>query len=192
MLISKKMWEDFSRNLSSEALGDEFEATPQGGNSDDDQEISDGNEQFNEDGSFDDFGGDDFGGMDDMGMGDDFGSGGMGDMSGGSGGGLGTALNPATNPFKGQNGRALLDTKLSELYASVNNSLELAQANIKIDKVVVGELTTLLENIKQVREVVFIQPVETSLYRWRLCIKAYELISKQLCINTEAEQKNTK
>jgi hypothetical protein len=191
MIIDEKMWETFNHLLSYEALGDEFDSTPQGGNNEDDMDSGDSNEQFNEGGSIDDFG-DSFGGMDDFGMGDSgFGDSGMGDMSGGSGSGLGTALNPSINPFKGQNGRALLDTKLAELYASVNNSLELAQANIKIDKVVVGDLTTLLKNIEQVREVVFIQPIETSLYRWSLCVKAYELISKQLCINKETEKEKS-
>jgi hypothetical protein len=154
--------------------------------------MNDSNEQFNESTS-NDFGdaglnGDDFG----MG-GDDFGgfdSGGDDSFDSGTGGdsGLGTALKPTDNPFKGQNGRELLDTKLAELYAAVDNSLKIVQSNIKVDKVVIGELTDLIENIKQIREVVFIQPIETSMFRWSLCVKAYQLICKQLCINTKAEQ----
>jgi hypothetical protein len=191
MIITKTMWEEFAHTLSFEAIGDEFNSTPAGGSADDDKEMDESNEQFN-DSAFDDGFGDDFGGGDDFGFGDDaFGDSGMGDSSSmGGGAGLGTALNPVEHPFKGQNGRALLDTKLAELYSSVEHSLELAQANIKIDKVVIGELTALLDNIKLVREVVFIQPVETSLYRWSLCVKAYELICKQLCKNTEDEREN--
>jgi hypothetical protein len=188
------MWKEFSNLLSREALGDEFDSTPAGGASEGDEEIGDSNEQFNESTSDDGFGNDFDMGGDDFGMGDGFDDSMGGDMSGGGmggGQGLGTELNPTDNPFKGQNGRALLDTKLAELFSSVDNSLKLAQANIKIDKVVVGELTTLLESIRRVREVVFIQPIETSLYRWSLCVKAYQLISKQLCININAEKENS-
>jgi hypothetical protein len=189
------MWEDFTHILSLEAIGDEFSTTPPGGATEGDKEMNESNEQINDSTLNDDFGsdfGDDgfgFGGSDDFGD-----SSGMGDMGGGMGGssGLGTSLDPVKHPFQGQNGRALLDTKLSELYTAVDHSLELAQSNIKIDKVVVEELTALLENIKQVREVVFIQPVETSLYRWSLCVNAYELICKQLCIDTKQEQNDSK
>jgi hypothetical protein len=181
MIITKKMWNDFLKCLSTEALGDEFDSTPQGGSADGDAEINSSNdEQFNE-GDFNndfDMGGNDFG------MGDDFGGSDFGNMSDGGMGsaqGLGTDIKPTENPFKGQNGRTLLDSKLSELYSSVNQSLKLAQASVKVDKVVIEELTTLLNNINQVREVVFVQPVETSLYRWALCVKAYNLIGKQLC-----------
>jgi hypothetical protein len=196
MIITKNMWEDFAHTISLEAIGDEFGTTPVGGATEGDKDMNESNEQ-NNDSVLDEGFGNDFGGSD-FGMGDDMGgfgdSSGMGDMNGGMGGnsGLGTALDPTKHPFQGQNGRALLDTKLSELYTSVNHSLELSQANIKIDKVVVGELTSLLKNIEQVREVVFIQPVETSLYRWSLCVKAYELICKQLCIDTEQEKNNSK
>jgi hypothetical protein len=187
MIIDKSMWESFTKAFSYEALGDEFDTTPEGGAIEGDAEMNESNEQFNES----DFSGDDFGS--DFSMGgdglDDFG--GPPDMSGGNmggGSGLGTALNPTENPFKGQNGRTLLDTKLSELYTSVDNSLKLIQSDIRVDKVVIGELTNLLENIKRVREVVFIQPVDTSAFRWALCVKAYQLIYKQLCINTKVEQ----
>jgi hypothetical protein len=184
MIITKNMWNDFLKCLSTEAMGDEFDSTPAGGSSDGDAEINGGSdEQFNEGNSdFDlDMGGGDFG------MGDDFGGSDFGDMSdgdmGGGGQGLGTDIKPTENPFKGQNGRTFLDSKLSELYSSVEYSLKTAQASIKVDKVVIEELTTLLDNIAQVKEVVFVQPVETSLYRYALCAKAYHLISKQLCEN---------
>jgi hypothetical protein len=148
------MWNEFSSLLSREALGDEFDSTPVGGAAEGDDETNGGNEQFNENTSSDGFGDDFDMGGDGFGMDGDFDDSGMGgDMSGGGmggGQGLGTELNPTDNPFKGQNGRALLDTKLAELFSSVDNSLKLAQANIKIDKVVVGELTTLLESIRRV------------------------------------------
>jgi hypothetical protein len=182
VLITHEMWENFTHNLfipkSTEAIGDAFEDSPPGGDAEGDSDSDFGNEQNNEG----DFGGDmDMGGMDDFG-GDDMGGDGMGDdMSGGGSGGLGTDLKPTDNPFKGQNGRSLLDTKLAELYSSVENSLKLIQCNAKIDKVVVNEFSSLLESIRQVREVVFIQPIESSLYRWALCVHAYELITKTLC-----------
>jgi hypothetical protein len=197
MIITQDMWKDFSQILSKEAIGDEFNTAPSGGTSGDDQEMNESDEQFNESTSDDDFMGDlDMGG-DSSGFGGDFGGfdSGGGDFSGGGmggGQGLGTALNPTENPFKGQNGRELLDTKLAELFSSVDNSLKLVQANVKVDKVVIREFTMLLENIKKVREVVFIQPVETSLYRWSLCVKAYQLICKQLCIDNKADQKDQK
>jgi hypothetical protein len=192
MIITKEMWENFAHTLSTEAIGDEFDTPPPGGTTEGDMEMGKSNEQINDSGlnnEFgDSFGGDDFS-FDDSGSLD---SSGMGDMSSGMGGsaGLGTALDPTEHPFKGQNGRSLLDNKLAELYASVEHSLELSQANMKIDKVVIGELTDLLENIKQIRDVVFIQPVETTLYRWSLCVKTYELICKQLCENIKEEREN--
>jgi hypothetical protein len=183
MIITKDMWQSFSKELSFEALGDEFDATPVGGSAEGDEEMNDSDEQFNED-SISDLGNDDFGfgeGSDDMSG--DMSSGGAGDSSG-----LGTSLKPTDNPFKGQNGRELLDTKLAELYSAVDNSIKLVQSNKRLDKVVIAELSDLLMNIKQVREVVFIQPVETSMFRWALCVKAYHLICKQLCINSKVEQ----
>jgi hypothetical protein len=202
MIISKEMWNEFNNILgkdfnftSQEALGDEFDASPQGGSSEDDAETND--EQFNEDSSsFDDFG-DDLGFSDDGSSGfDEFSdSGGLGgDMSGGGGGGsgLGTALDPIKNPFKGQNGRNILDSKLAELYVSAKNTLETIQENSDNSGEIISELTTLLENITKIREVVFIQPIETSQYRWALCVKAYELICKAFCTNIEkAKFKNT-
>jgi hypothetical protein len=189
MIITKDMWREFSSLLSREAIGDEFDSTPAGGDTEGDAEMSGNDEQFNEntsgDGFEDDFsmgGGDDLGGFDSGGS-DMSGGGGMG-----GGSGLGTGLNPTDNPFKGQNGRELLDTKLAELYLSVDNSLKLVQSNIKVDKVVIGELGDLIENIKKIREVVFIQPIETSMFRWSLCVKAYQLICKQLCIDTKTQQ----
>jgi hypothetical protein len=201
MIISKDMWNEFNiilgKNInltSQEALGDEFDASPQGGSNDDDAETN--NEQFNEDSSsFDDFGGD-------LGFGDSGSSGsddfsdssgfGGGDMSGGGGSGLGTSLDPIKNPFKGQNGRNILDSKLAELYVSAKNTLENIQKNSDNSGDVITELTTLLENITKIREVVFIQPVESSQYRWALCVKAYELICKAFCTNiTKAKIKNT-
>lgn len=184
------MWEEFLKVFSSEGLADEFSATPEGGSIDDDKEVNESNEQFNESNSNNDF---NIGELDGFDTGDNFDEGGgFGDSGLGNGGnsGLGTSLKPTENPFKGQNGRTLLDTKLSELYVSVDNALKLVQSNIKVDKVVIAELTDLLRNIKQVRDVVFIQPIETTMFRWALCVKAYQLISKQLCINKKTEKKS--
>jgi hypothetical protein len=183
MIITKNMWHEFAEELknkkSIEALGDEFDSAPSGGNAEDDAEES--NEQINDSSSTDEL---DFMGGEDGSEIDSFGGSSDGMSTGGdAGSGLGTSLNPVKNPFKGQNGRAVMDSELAELYSSVENTLESIQANVNVDEVVIIELTTLLENIKKIREVVFIQPVETTLYRWRLCVKAYEMISKQFCIN---------
>jgi uncharacterized protein YegP (UPF0339 family) len=187
MIITKSLWEDIFSTLhtvkSTEAIADEMDSSPPGGSTGSDADEQNNESDFGSDdlgdlgGGMDDFGGDDFG----MGGDSDMGGGDMGGMGGGGDGSLGTGLKPEENPFKGQNGRALLDTKLAELSASVQNSLELVQSNTKIDKVVVEELTSLNGNVRQVREVVFTQPVETTQYRWALCAKAYELICKKLC-----------
>jgi hypothetical protein len=189
--ITSDMWEILSRSLiisksteADEFLGDIANEIPPGGNAEGDDEGGFGNEQDNDI----DFGSDDMGG----GFGDDFGGAdsSMGGMAGGgNGGGLGTNLKPTNNPFKGQNGRDVLDSKLAELYNSVENSLELVQLNTKVDKVVITELSILLDNIKRVREVVFIQPIESSLYRWALCVRTYELISKSLYQDIKQKKK---
>jgi hypothetical protein len=184
-LITQDMWNALSRSLAvpksteaDEFLGDIADETPPGGNAEGDDEggFSD---ELNNDADFESGG-----------MGGDFGGGSdMGGMSGSGGGGLGTHLKPTNNPFKGQNGRNLLDSKLAELYNSVGNSLELVQLNTKIDRAVITELSALLDNIRQVREAVFIQPVESSLYRWALCVRTYELISKSLYQDIKQKKK---
>jgi hypothetical protein len=194
MSIGKEGLGNLFKALSSEALGEEFNSTPIGGAAEGDEETNESNEQLNEsasDNGFDD-GFDMEGGLD---GGDSFSDAGFGNMEGSSSGGvsgLGTSLKPTDNPFKGQNGRELLDTKLAELYISVDNSLKLIQSDIKVDKVVIAELNDLLDSIKKIREVVFIQPVETTQFRWALCAKAYQLICNQLCINAKAEKEKSK
>ncbi|MDR2409342.1 MAG: hypothetical protein LBE13_14680 [Bacteroidales bacterium] len=195
MIIDKNMWNNFvdilkNNDISTEAIIDEFNTTPEGGNTEDD--LIESNEQSNEISPNDSL-------EDDFGMGDgdltEFGSfsgdGENGDnfsVGGGSEPGLGTALDPTKNPFKGQNGRAILDSKLAELYVSVQNTLELIQENSTLDRNILFELSSLLENITKIIEVVFIQPIETTQYRWALCVKAYELLCKQFCTNIKKQR----
>ena len=193
---------------STEVLADAEDSPPVGGDTSSDGEAADSgsqdtnsNEQDNElsgsEGSGDDSSMD-MGGSPDSSGGDSYNSSSptdtqsgdtssSGDMSGGAdtGSSMGgqAPTNPLENPFKTQNGQTLLDTKLSELLVAITDTLDRLQTSKVVDTVVVADLEALAESVKQIREMVFIVPVETSLYRYGLCVKSYELTSKALCTN---------
>lgn len=207
-IISKKNWESIESFLdahplrSTEVLADAEDSPPPGGETASDggaaDDVSDDakpNEQDNEDSGTSDSdsstndgsssgaptGGDDFGGSADNSDGSGGGDSTASGSSPAAGGASGSQINPVENPFKSQNGKTLLDSKLSELLMAITDTLERIQESSAIDTVVVADLEDLLDSVKMIRETVYIQPIETSLYRYKLAVTSYEFISKELC-----------
>ena len=122
-------------------------------------------------GSGDESGGDDAGGGD----GGDSGDAGGGDTSGGA-----DNVDPNKNPFMGPNGKSKLDNQLAELQTAVNDTLNRVHANNNVGTVVVSDIEELADNVKNIREGVFMVPVENSLYKYKLAVVSYAMLSKQL------------
>lgn len=168
-------------------LADQMEASPAGGSIDSDakEDSPESKEQSNDLGmgmDTPDMGSTDMGG--DM-TGD---TGGMdGDPSQNSmGGNTGSTNNisnedPSVNPFKGDNGKDLMETKLAELQSNVSGILDQVQTNPNTDFVVVSELEDLLDSIKKLRETVYIVPIEKTEYKYKLAVTSYALLSKDIC-----------
>ena len=88
---------------------------------------------------------------------------------------------PSVNPFKSDNGKDLMETKLAELQSNVSGILNQVQTNPNTDFVVVSELEDLLDSIKKLRETVYIVPIEKTEYRYNLAVTSYALLSKDIC-----------
>ena len=88
---------------------------------------------------------------------------------------------PSVNPFKSDNGKDLMETKLAELQSNVSGILDQVQTNPNTDFVVVSELEDLLDSIKKLRETVYIVPIEKTEYRYKLAVTSYALLSKDIC-----------
>lgn len=88
---------------------------------------------------------------------------------------------PSVNPFKSDNGKDLMETKLAELQSNVSGILNQVQTNPNTDFVVVSELEDLLDSIKKLRETVYIVPIEKTEYRYKLAVTSYALLSKDIC-----------
>ena len=88
---------------------------------------------------------------------------------------------PSVNPFKSENGKDLMETKLAELQSNVSGILNQVQTNPNTDFVVVSELEDLLDSIKKLRETVYIVPIEKTEYRYKLAVTSYALLSKDIC-----------
>jgi hypothetical protein len=94
-------------------------------------------------------------------------------------------IKPDENPFKRQNGKKHLDALFSDLLDSVTDSLDRISSNSKIDNSVITDLENISDNIRSIRETVYLQPIESSMFKYKLCVKAYQLISKVICKNIE-------
>lgn len=180
--FTKEFWHDLSKLsiYSTEAdddspmLADQMDAGVAGGaNSSDTEEDAPADDGMGDDM---DLGGDVGGDMGDGAEGGDDGAAG-GDTGGGSAEGSGEN-DPNENPFKGSNGKALLDTKLAELQTAVSDTLERIYANPRIEQVVVSELENLADSIKNIRETVFLVPVDATLYKYQLSTTSYKQLSE--------------
>jgi hypothetical protein len=98
-----------------------------------------------------------------------------------------TSSNPNKNPFKNQNGKSMLDDKLAELQTTVTDTLDRIYANPKIEQVVVSELENLSDSIRNIRETVYVVPVDATLYKYRLSISAYKLLAEEICKSLNEE-----
>lgn len=197
MALDVKFWKSLESldiyALSKEAeggvLADQLEASsPGGANASDAEEDSpESKEQNNDDLGSDDFsmdsgddsdmsmdGGDDAGGE----MGED---GVGGDGEGGDGAGdAEESEDPKKNPFKGANGKALIDNKLAELQTAIQDTLDHIKINPKVEEVVVRELEDTLDSVRQIRETTYVVPLESTIYKYRLCVISYQQLSKEI------------
>ena len=164
---------------SSEAISDQMDQSPPGGDlgSDGSAESENSNEQ-NNDLSLDspDSSADVGMGMDDTG-----GLGGDGDSSGTNEGEKPMTLEPYENPFKVQNAKVTLDEMISELQHAVEDTLDKIHASETVDGEIIRRLQDLMDNVKKVRETVYVLPKESTMVKYRLCVKTYSAICDELC-----------
>ena len=66
-----------------------------------------------------------------------------------------------------QNGKSLLDNKLPELQAAISDTLQRIYSNPKINTVVVSELETLLDSVRNIRETTYLIPIEQIQYKYK-------------------------
>ena len=191
-IFTAKFWKDISSlgiysKEDSSLLSDQYDAgAPGGGNSSD----ADPDEKGSADESDNDIGldmGDDTGEEDDISMGEDGTSDeGGDDMSSDDSSGdssMDTGANssdPNKNPFKNQNGKSLLDDELAKLQTTVTDTLDRIYANPKIEQVVVSELENLADSIRNIRETVFVVPVDATLYKYQLSVSAYNTLAEEI------------
>lgn len=97
--------------------------------------------------------------------------------------------NPIKNPFKDSNSKSLLDTKLAELQSAVSDTLQKIYAYPKVDTVVVSELENLLDSIRNIRETVYMVPVENTVYRYKLAVMTYTSIGEMLIKDLQVQNK---
>lgn len=166
---------------------------PSDDNSEKQSETNEQNNDINMDmGTSSDFSSDmggtsDFGGSDDTSTEDD--SLGSGD-TGASGNTVSDEPeNPNENPFKSDNGKSLLDNQVAELQAAVADTLQRIYSNPKVDTVVVSELEALLDSIRNIREIIYLIPIEQGVYKYKLATISYAKLSQQLVEELKAEIK---
>lgn len=90
------------------------------------------------------------------------------------------STDPNENPFKAKNGKSLLDAKLAELQAAITDTLQRIYANPKLDAVVVSELENLADSVRNIRETIFMIPIENSVYKYKLAVTSYASLSKEI------------
>jgi hypothetical protein len=108
---------------------------------------------------------------------------GMSDTSGDIGGGSQDGdikLDPSENPFKAQNGKEMLDKMLQSLHSAVDDILSKVTANSNIDAVVVSKLEDLKDDIDCVLDTVYIQPKESTMYRYSIQVQTYKILCNML------------
>ena len=177
-------------------LADQEDAPTSGGANPSDEKSDNSNEQ-NNDMNLDLGTNTDSSDMGDLDMGDD--SAGGGDSSDGSTGDTGGDMSgdqgsveetdPNKNPFKDKNIKSLLDSKLAEIQAAVNDTLQKIYAYPKVDTVVVSELENLLDSIRNIRETVYVTSTERTTYQYRLAVITYSSICEMLKDKLQAENK---
>ena len=87
---------------------------------------------------------------------------------------------PTKNPFLRENGKAKLGQLLSDLYVAICESLESIQMNGSVDNSVVIELTHLSDSVMKIKKSLYLQPIESTLFKYKLCVKTYETIAQSI------------
>lgn len=95
---------------------------------------------------------------------------------------------PEKNPFKNKNGKSLLSAKLADLQAAVTDTLQKIYTNPKIDPVVISELENLEDSIRNIRETVYLIPIESTVYKYDLATATYALLSKEVINKLQVDQ----
>lgn len=181
---------------SSEAISDQMDTTVPGGELASDsttgeENNNETNEQYNEftqetdsNASQSDFGS----GSSDFGSGDSFGDDSSNSDSSFGGGGdtfdsgedKGMTLEPNENPFKVQNGKNILDEMFKKLQKSVTDTINDIHASGKVNPVVISQFDQLMDNIEKSRETIYILPKESTMVKYRSCVKIYTSLCDQV------------
>lgn len=140
----------------------------------------------------------DLGSTDDSGMTNDLGDGSDSSMDSGSGDSSGGGdseedeykKDPEKNPFKSKNGKSLLSVKLADLQAAVTDTLQKIYTNPKIDPVVISELENLEDSVRNIRETVYLIPIESTVYKYDLATATYALLSKEVINELQVDQQD--
>lgn len=113
------------------------------------------------------------------------------DTSSDSGASNNEPTDPNENPFKTKNGKSLLDAKLAELQAAITDTLRRIYANPKLNTVVVSELENLQDSVRNIRETIFMIPIENTVYKYKLAVTSYAALSKEIVTDVvKSEQDN--
>ena len=181
---------------SSEAISDQMDTTVPGGELASDsttgeENNNETNEQYNEftqetdsNAPQNDFGpgSSDFGGGDSFGddsSNSDYSFGGGGDTFD-SGEDKGMTLETNENPFKVQNGKNILDEMFKKLQKSVTDTINDIHASGKVNPVVISQFDQLMDNIEKSRETIYILPKESTMVKYRSCVKIYTSLCDQV------------
>lgn len=187
--FSKEFWHNLGKLsiYSTEAadddqptLSDQMDASvPGGANASDNTDSAPADDGLGDDMNLGDMGGDDIGGDTNLEGGDETaGEDGVSDSSDTE---MSEPQNPNENPFKGSNGKSLLDDKFAELQTAVADTLERIYAKPQVEQVVVSELENLADSIRNIRETIFVVPIDASLYKYQLSTISYKNLSKLIC-----------
>ena len=181
---------------SSEAISDQMDTTVPGGELASDsttgeENNNETNEQYNEftqetdsNAPQSDFGSD----SGEFGSGDSFGGDSSNSDSSFGGGGdtfdsgedKGMTLEPNENPFKVQNGKNILDEMFKKLQKSVTDTINDIHASGKVNPVVISQFDQLMDNIEKSRETIYILPKESTMVKYRSCVKIYTSLCDQV------------
>lgn len=89
--------------------------------------------------------------------------------------------------FKNENGKMALEDLMQSLQLTVEDTLNKIVANDRVNSAVVDNLEILLDNIKKMRQVIYIQPIEKSMYDLSLCVKEYKNLTRAMAINLDSD-----
>jgi hypothetical protein len=154
--------------------GDSDDAGGDFGPSEDEEGEDDmgGGDDFGDDGGDDDGGDDGFGGGDEEG-GDD------GDGFGGSDDSDKDKKRPGQHPYAEINGQTKCANEIRELISQIERVLK-ALESINVKNLIVNQLIELKEVSKDLLKIVYVQPIEETLFRYAMYVKEFENLVSRL------------